>query len=153
MKWHQDIPISAAEAWKFFSSPLNLQKITPPDMNFIITSDYTEDTVMYPGMIITYKVSPLFGIKMHWVTEISHMKENEYFVDDQRLGPFALWHHEHHFKEIPGGVHMTDILTYAISYGPIGRLANRLMVHKKIRGIFKYREKAIIELFGAPPLK
>lgn len=103
---------------------------------------------MYPGMIITYKVSPLFGIKMDWVTEISHVREPGYFVDDQRLGPFALWHHEHHFEEIPGGVHMTDILTYAIAYGPVGRLANKAIVGQKIKNIFKYREKVIIELFG-----
>nr|WP_262918366.1 SRPBCC family protein [Mucilaginibacter straminoryzae] len=137
-----------AEAWKFFSSPLNLGKITPPNMKFIVTSDYDENTVMYPGMIITYKVSPLLNVKMNWVTEITHVQEPNFFVDDQRLGPFALWHHEHHFEEIPGGVHMTDILTYAVGYGPLGSIANMLMVKKRIADIFKYREKAVIELFG-----
>lgn len=99
-------------------------------------------------MIITYKISPLFGIKMDWMTEITHVKNHEYFVDEQRFGPYALWHHEHHFKEIKGGVQMTDILNYAIPYGVIGRLSNKLLVEKEIKKIFQYREKAINEMFG-----
>lgn len=90
------------QAWDFFSSPLNLAKITPEHMGFIITSDFEEGQNMYPGMIITYKVSPLLGIKLDWMTEITHVKEGEYFVDEQRFGPYALWHHQHHFKAIPG---------------------------------------------------
>lgn len=136
------------EAWDFFSSPLNLAKITPKEMNFVVTSDYNKDTKMYPGMIITYKVSPLLGIKLDWMTEITHVKEAEYFVDEQRFGPYALWHHQHHFKAVEGGVMMYDILNYAIPYGIIGRLANALLVHKEINKIFAYREKAIVELFG-----
>lgn len=143
------MPISLDEAWKFFSSPLNLGKITPPDMKFVVTSDYTEETVMYEGMLITYKVTPLLGIKLGWVTEITHVKDKVYFIDEQRFGPYALWHHEHFFKEIPGGVHMSDRLTYAIGYGPAGPIANKLIVTKKVNDIFKYREKAIIEKFGA----
>lgn len=148
LAWEQAIPISIEEAWRFFSSPLNLEKITPNDMRFVVTSPYTEDTKMYEGMLITYKIAPLLGIKMNWMTEITHIKEHDYFVDEQRFGPYALWHHEHHFKPIDGGVHMTDILNYAIPYGPIGTLANKLLVHKKVKNIFTYREKAIAELFG-----
>ena len=103
---------------------------------------------MYEGMIITYKITPLFGIKMNWMTEITHVKEGEYFVDEQRFGPYAMWHHEHHFKTIKGGVQMNDILTYAIPYGPIGRLSNSILVGKQVKKIFSYREKAIDELFG-----
>lgn len=99
-------------------------------------------------MIITYKVSPLWGIRMNWVTEISHIKEGEYFVDEQRSGPYALWHHQHHFKEVKGGVQMTDILTYAIPYGPIGVIANKLLVQKQLQKIFNYRKKAVDDLFG-----
>jgi ligand-binding SRPBCC domain-containing protein len=99
-------------------------------------------------MIITYKVKPLFGIKMNWMTEITHVKEQDYFVDEQRFGPYALWHHEHHFKKIDGGVHMTDIIYYAIPYGVIGRLSNSLLVRKEIQKIFAYREKMITGLFG-----
>jgi len=103
---------------------------------------------MYEGMIITYKISPLLGIKLNWMTEITHVKEGEYFVDEQRFGPYALWHHEHHFKAIKGGVLMSDILYYAIPFGPIGRLTNSVYVGKQIEKIFTYREKAIKELFG-----
>lgn len=148
-KFEQHVPVALNEAWEFFSSPLNLARITPASMQFIITSDYTAETKMYPGMIITYKVSPLFGIKLNWMTEITHVKENEYFVDEQRFGPFALWHHQHHFKETEGGVLMTDLLHYAIPFGIIGRLANRIIVQNNVREIFTYREKKIEELFGS----
>ena len=147
-KFETDLPIPLAEAWDFFSSPLNLAKITPEKMNFVITSNFTADTKMYPGMFISYKVSPLLGIKMNWVTEITHVKEGEYFVDEQRTGPYAIWHHEHHFTEIKGGVHMTDILTYAIPYGIIGRIANKLIVEKEVKTIFAYRDEEIKKLFG-----
>ena len=148
LKTEQAIPVSLAEAWDFFSSPLNLAKITPKEMRFVVTSDYNADTKMYPGMIITYKISPLLGIKMNWMTEITHVKEGEYFVDEQRFGPYALWHHQHHFKAVKGGVLMTDILNYAIPYGIIGQLSDTIFVGKKIKEIFNYREKAINEMFG-----
>ncbi|RKR82203.1 ligand-binding SRPBCC domain-containing protein [Mucilaginibacter gracilis] len=147
-KFEHNLPIPLAEAWDFFSSPLNLSKITPAKMNFIITSDFSADTKMYPGMLISYKVSPVFGIKLNWVTEITHVKEHVYFVDEQRTGPYAMWHHEHHFKEIKGGVQMTDILTYGIPYGIIGRLANTILVEKEIKEVFNFREKEINKLFG-----
>jgi ligand-binding SRPBCC domain-containing protein len=148
LKFEQNLPIPLAETWDFFTSPLNLAKITPPQMGFKVTSPYDANSKVYEGMIITYKITPLLGIKMNWMTEITHVKEHEYFVDEQRFGPYALWHHEHHFKEIKGGVHMADILHYAIPYGPIGSLANSLLVNKEIQKIFTYREKAINELFG-----
>jgi ligand-binding SRPBCC domain-containing protein len=148
LKREQNIPISLDQAWDFFSSPLNLAKITPNDMKFVVTSDYTADTKMYAGMIITYKISPLLGIKLDWMTEITHVDDKKYFVDEQRFGPYALWHHQHHFKAIEGGVHMTDLLHYAIPYGPIGRLANAVFVKGKVEGIFDYRTKAIEEMFG-----
>jgi ligand-binding SRPBCC domain-containing protein len=148
LKFKQNIPISLDEAWAFFSSPLNLEKITPADMRFVVTSDYTADTKMYAGMIITYKISPLAGIKLNWMTEITHVQDKQYFVDEQRFGPYALWHHQHHFKEIAGGVEMTDILNYAIPFGIVGRLTNKVYVGKKVKDIFDYRVKAVEELFG-----
>lgn len=148
LKTELAIPISLDEAWDFFSSPLNLAKITPADMRFVVTSDQTTHTKVYAGMIITYKVSPLLGIKLDWMTEITHVVEKQYFVDEQRFGPYALWHHQHHFKEIEGGVLMNDILHYAIPYGAIGRLSNSIFVGNKVKEIFTYREKAIEELFG-----
>ncbi len=152
LKTEQAIPISLDEAWNFFSSPLNLAKITPKEMNFVITSDYSQDTKMYAGMIITYKVSPLFGLKMNWMTEITHVKDGEYFVDEQRFGPYALWHHEHHFKAVTGGVLMNDILNYAMPFGVIGRLSNTILVNNQIKKIFSYREKAVNDLFGVMKL-
>ena len=147
-RFEQDLPIPLEEAWDFFSSPLNLAKITPPAMQFQVTSDYGSDTKMYPGMIITYKVSPVFNIKMDWMTEITHVKDQDYFVDEQRFGPYALWHHQHHFKKIEGGVRMTDILNYAIPYGFIGRLANSFLVESEISKIFNFRKAKVEELFG-----
>lgn len=118
-------------------------------MGFVITSDFTEHTKMYEGMLITYEISPMFGIKMDWTTEITHIHPNrEYFIDEQRFGPYAMWHHEHHFEEIKGGVRMTDRLTYAIPYGAVGTLANKLLVRKKINQIFSYRTTAVEQLFG-----
>ena len=146
--FEQKLPIPLAEAWDFFSSPLNLAKITPPKMNFIVTSAVDADSKIYPGMIITYKVSPLWGIPMNWMTEITHVKDGEYFVDEQRVGPYAIWHHEHHFKSIKGGVLMTDNLHYALPFGIIGRIGNAVLVEKEVKQIFTFREKAIDDLFG-----
>jgi ligand-binding SRPBCC domain-containing protein len=148
LKYETFIPTTLDKAWDFFSSPLNLAKITPADMQFVVTSDFKENTKTYAGMIITYKIAPLLGIKMNWMTEITHVKEKEYFVDEQRFGPYALWHHQHHFKQVEGGIQMTDLLHYAIPYGFIGRIANSLLVANKVKKIFDYREEAIAHLFG-----
>ena len=148
VKFEQKLPIPLEQAWDFFSSPINLAKITPKSMAFIITSDYKVNTKMYEGMIITYKVAPLLGIKIDWMTEITHVKEGEYFIDEQRFGPFKFWHHEHHFKAIEGGVLMTDKLIYGIPFGFLGQIANSITVAKQTQEIFDYREKAVEELFG-----
>lgn len=144
----QKLPITLAEAWDFFSSPINLSKITPPKMSFCITSDFKEGDKMYEGMLITYKVSPILGIKLDWVTEITSVRDGKYFIDEQRFGPFKIWHHEHHFEEIDGGIIMRDKLLYAIPYGFIGTLANAIIVKKQVQDIFEHREKVIKNLFG-----
>jgi ligand-binding SRPBCC domain-containing protein len=146
----QKLPISIEKAWDFFSSPLNLAEITPADMTFDVTSPNMENTKMYPGLIITYKVSPLLGIKLDWVTEITHVKDLEYFIDEQRFGPFAFWHHQHHFKPIDSGVLMHDILHYSVGWGPIGNVANAVVVKNKIKGIFDFRYQKVEALFGKP---
>lgn len=143
----QNVPISIDKAWDFFSSPKNLAKITPEHMGFIITSNYNDEK-MYPGMLITYKVSPLLGIQLDWCTEITHVQDHKYFVDEQRFGPYAMWHHQHHFKEIEGGVEMIDIVNYAIPYGFIGRIANSILVESEVKKIFEFRTKKIDEFFG-----
>jgi ligand-binding SRPBCC domain-containing protein len=103
---------------------------------------------MYPGMIIIYKVSPVFGIKMTWVTEITHIREKEYFVDEQRIGPYAIWHHEHKLESIEGGVLMTDIVSYKPPFGFLGSIANSILIKKQLQNIFDYRNKAIGKIFG-----
>jgi ligand-binding SRPBCC domain-containing protein len=149
LKYETFLPTTLDNAWDFFSSPLNLAKITPPEMGFAVTSEYKDNAKVYAGMIITYKITPLLGIKMNWMTEITHVKEKEYFVDEQRFGPYALWHHQHHFKQVEGGIQMTDLLHYAIPYGFIGRIANSLVVAGKVKNIFDYREEAVEHLFGS----
>ena len=146
LKTEQNLPISLQEAWDFFSSPKNLSKITPKHMGFVITNQPSE--TMYEGQIITYKVSPLLGIKINWMTEITTVKENEYFIDEQRFGPYSLWHHRHHFYEIDGGIKMIDEVNYKLPFGFLGSIAHRLFVRKKLKSIFEYREKVLIKMFG-----
>ena len=141
--------MSLDEAWDFFSSPLNLAKITPKEMAFVVTSELQPDEKMYPGMIITYKVSPVAGIKINWMTEITQVEDHQYFIDEQRFGPYKFWHHQHHFKEITGGVEMNDILTYGLPMGVFGNIANSVFVANKLQQIFDYRTKKVTELFGS----
>jgi ligand-binding SRPBCC domain-containing protein len=137
----QFLKISIAEAWDFFSSPGNLSKITPPQMGFITTSG--TPAKMYMGQIITYKVSPLAGIKMNWVTEITHVQEMRFFVDEQRFGPYRMWHHEHHFEVQGEGVLMTDRVSYKLPLGFFGRMAHGLFVKTQLKQIFEYRIAAM----------
>jgi len=150
-EWTQFIPRPLDEVWHFFSRPENLSEVTPKEMNFNILSDIA-DKPMYEGMIINYKVTPVLGIQMRWTTEIKNIKKGEYFVDEQRFGPYAMWHHEHHFREADGGTYMTDLLHYAIPFGPIGNIANAIFVSNKIEEIFDYRFKAVEQLFGKKKL-
>jgi ligand-binding SRPBCC domain-containing protein len=142
----QWLPISLDEAWDFFSSPKNLNEITPEDMVFEIKSDVPEK--MYPGMFIMYSIRPMFNIPMNWVTEITHVSDRKFFVDEQRVGPYHIWHHEHHFEEKDGGVLMTDILHYNVGMFFLGWIASKLFVDKKVQGIFDYRYKILEQRFG-----
>jgi ligand-binding SRPBCC domain-containing protein len=142
----QQVPLSLDEAWAFFSDPRNLAVITPPDMGFVIHGDMP--AAMYTGMLIEYTVRPLFGVPVRWVTEITHVGERRYFVDEQRAGPYRLWHHEHHFKEVPGGVEVTDLVSYMLPFGPLGDLLNRLIVQRRLEHIFDYRRAVLVDRFG-----
>ncbi|MDO9258083.1 MAG: SRPBCC family protein [Bacteroidales bacterium] len=144
-EYTQFVPASLDVVWDFFSSPANLSKITPPEMGFLITSP--EQSEMYAGMFITYKVSPALGIKLDWVTEITEINNRKFFIDEQRKGPYNIWHHEHHFKEVDGGVEMHDILYYDVPFGFIGAIANMVFVRNKVKQIFAYREKRIEDIF------
>ena len=146
LKTSQKLPISVETAWKFFSNPSNLSKITPPWLNFEVRTQLPEK--MYAGMIITYFVRPLLHIPQTWVTEITHVNEPNYFVDEQRFGPYKLWHHQHHFKEIDGGIEMEDIVSYALPFDPFSRLLNKLLVGKKVKKIFEFREEVLKKLFN-----
>ena len=134
--------------WDFMSSPANLAKITPSYMGFTILSDKEDIQKMYTGQIIDYYVTPILGIKLHWVTEITHAELNSYFVDEQRFGPYAFWHHKHFVKEVPGGIEMTDLLHYKVPFGVLGKIVNWLFIRHKIKEIFDYRYNKLEELFN-----
>lgn len=143
----QHINASIEECWAFFSSPENLKTITLDNMSFEI-QDF-DNKPMYPGQIITYTLKPLLGIKINWMTLITVAKENQYFIDEQRFGPYALWHHKHFFEATANGTKMTDIVHYALPFGYLGRMMNTLIVKNKLKEIFDYRHKKIEELFNS----
>ena len=140
------LPVGINKAWDFLSDPGNLKIITPPYMGFQITSDLTNE--MYDGQIISYKVSPLLGIKLNWVTEISHVNEPYYFVDEQRFGPYSLWHHKHFLKEIDQGVEMMDIVHYKLPWSIVSNNFHSLLVKPKLTQIFAFRSGKLNEIFG-----
>lgn len=144
----QWLPISLDEAWAFFSNPSNLKDITPAHMGFVVTSRHHGDR-MYAGQIIRYIVRPLLGIPLKWCTEITHVVDKQYFVDEQRFGPYAFWHHQHRFTEQNGGVLMEDILHYKVPFGILGKLADRIIVNREVNTIFAYRKKVLTERFGS----
>ena len=142
----QKLPIDKDKAWDFLSSPKNLAKITPKSMGFKIISGADRKT--YAGQIIQYKVVPMLGIATKWVSEITHLKEGKYFVDEQLYGPYAMWHHKHFVKEIENGVELEDLIHYKLPLGILGRLIHPILVKPQLKKIFKYREKKLVELFG-----
>ena len=147
LKRVQGLPIPVEKAWDFFSHPKNLDALTPPSLNLKFTNELFGEA-MYPGQVITYNVKPVLGIPLFWMTEITHVAKPHFFVDEQRRGPYALWHHEHHFKPVAGGVEMTDLIHYAIPFGVLGRLAHALFVKKQLNEIFAYRYQKAETLFG-----
>ncbi len=146
LKTVQHIPVSLDKAWAFFSNPGNLKDITPADLGFRIISQHHGDT-MYAGQIIEYKVRPVLGIPVYWMTEITHVEPRKFFVDEQRFGPYSLWHHQHHFREVEGGVEMTDIVHYKLPLGFLGDIAHALFVQRQLRNIFDFRFRRVEELF------
>ncbi len=142
----QYLNASLAEVWGFFSHADNLQRITPGHMRFRVTSGELPDEI-YPGQIITYKVSPLLSIPLFWMTEITHVVPGKLFVDEQRRGPYRMWHHQHHFAAVDGGVMMKDIVHYELPLGFLGAIANALFVKKQLAGIFEFRRRKVAEMF------
>ncbi len=142
----QNLPISQKEAWDFLSDPRNLKTITPDYMGFEIVSGAASK--MYAGQILQYIVTPLLNIPLKWVTEITHVREGEYFVDEQRFGPYSLWHHKHFIKPIKNGVEMIDIVDYKVPFGLLGQLVQPFLVRPKLEEIFEYRKNALDRIFG-----
>ena len=145
LKVTQELDITLDEAWDFFSNPKNLSEITPSDMGFNITSEIPNQ--MYIGQIISYKVAPIFGINLNWVTEITHINNKMFFVDEQRFGPYKMWHHEHILEETNDGIIMRDKLSYIPPFGIFGQILNKLFIQKQINRIFEYRTKILDEIF------
>ena len=143
----QIIPVDMDTAWAFFSDPRNLEVMTPPSLNLVPTSELPD--AMHPGLIVTYRVKPLLGIALNWVTEITHVVDRKFFVDEQRFGPYRFWHHQHHFREAPGGVEARDIVHYGLPFGVLGDLAASRLVHRRVKGIFEYRRQVLVERFSA----
>ena len=141
----QEIEKPLQDVWDFISDPSNLKVITPDYMGFDITSKDIASK-MYPGMIISYKVSPLLGIKLNWVTEITQVRDKKYFVDEQRVGPYKIWHHQHILEASENGTLMTDIVSYKPPFGILGNLANPI-IKNKLKEIFDYRSKVISNIF------
>jgi len=151
LKAKQKLAMPMEDAWNFFSDPRNLPKITPTWLNLKITSDLPNK--MYEGMIITYKVYPFAGTPSNWVTEITQLKEKQFFIDEQRFGPYKFWHHQHHFKEVNDGIEMKDIISYALPLDPFSRSINSLFVGKKVEEIFKFREEVLKKIFSGRLVK
>ena len=146
LSYSQKLPVSMDDDWDFLSSPSNLKLITPESMNFKII-DWDKKKA-YPGQIIQYTISPVLGIKIKWVTEITQVKRNSCFIDEQRFGPYSFWHHKHFIKEIDNGILMDDIIHYKIPFGFIGKILNKVYILNKLDKIFKYRENKLNEIFG-----
>lgn len=142
----QFLPIDIELSWDFFSDPKNLKLITPPSLGLEITSEDVNNEI-YEGMIITYNVTPFPGITTTWVTEITHLKKPFYFIDEQRIGPYKLWHHQHFFSKHENGIIAEDLIHYAIPFGPLGNLLNSIYIRNNLDKIFNYRKNVLEEIF------
>ncbi|MBM4426459.1 MAG: SRPBCC family protein [Chloroflexi bacterium] len=143
----QVIPASVEAVWTFFCNPHNLNSITPPDMNFEIIAG--GDVKMYEGQVIEYRVEFIRGVRSLWLTEIAHVRENGYFVDEQRIGPYRFWYHEHFFEAVAKGVKMTDHVTYAMPFGVLGDVVHAAWVGGRLKSIFDFRYGKIADIFGS----
>jgi ligand-binding SRPBCC domain-containing protein len=146
LKRIQTLNISMEKAWDYFSSPENLAEITPDWLDFRIISEVPEK--MYEGMVVKYHVHPFAGFPIGWLTEITHVEEPYFFVDEQRFGPYKLWHHQHHFAETNEGVEMTDIVTYMLPFEPFSSPLMGWYVSKKLKQIFDYRFDTLEKIFN-----
>jgi ligand-binding SRPBCC domain-containing protein len=142
----QFILADIGRAWEYFATPANLNTITPSDMEFEIV--WGGECRMYAGQLIEYRVEVLPGWKTHWLTEIRHVREGQYFVDEQRTGPYRFWYHEHIFEPVPGGTQMKDHITYQVPFGVFGEVLHKLYIRTRLEAIFDFRHNKITEIFG-----
>ena len=148
LKARQIVSADIQTCWTFFSNPKNLSTITPPELGFEVLSDLPDE--IHEGMMIEYRVRPLFGIPVSWLTEITHVRGPYYFVDEQRVGPYAVWHHEHYFvSRDDGGTELIDRVHYVMPFTPVSEVLHPLLVAPKLQAIFDYRTRAVEKLFGA----
>ncbi len=145
LRRRQLVPAPLNEVWEYFCDPRNLNELTPPGMNFLIVS--VDPGRMMAGQLIEYRVEFIRGLRSLWLTEIAHVRENEYFVDEQRIGPYQFWYHEHRFVAAEGGTWMTDKVTYSVGFGPLGDLLNILWVGRRLKSIFDFRAEKIKAIF------
>lgn len=142
----QRLPITREAAWEFFSTPRNLNEITPKDIGFEILNSPGDKA--HEGQIIAYRIEILPMIRVKWITEIKAVEEGFSFVDEQRFGPYQFWHHRHTFEEIPGGVLMRDLVHYGLGFGPFGEIAHAVFVRRKLESIFNYRREILAARYG-----
>jgi len=151
LKRIQNLPVSQKKAWQFFSNPINLSEITPPWLSFRLTQ--TVPNSIHAGMLISYRLKPLFGLPVTWISEITHVYEPDYFIDEQRFGPYKFWQHQHLFKAFGDGTQVRDIIHYAIGYGILGRLVQRFIVSPRLEDIFDYRHEKLKQIFRDSPVR
>ena len=138
----QVVALPLEQCWRFFSDPRNLARITPPDLRFIVRSELPEE--IHAGLMIRYTVSPLWSIPMTWLTEITQVQKPHYFVDEQRIGPYRIWHHEHFFRALEnGGTEVRDLVHYVPPFGPLGALVEPFLIRPQLERIFDFREQQL----------
>ena len=143
----QTIPCALNKAWEFFSDPINLRFITPDYLDLEMIAG-NRPAPMYPGQLIQYRIRPLLGISMYWMTEITHVEHQKLFVDEQRFGPYQFWHHEHHFRETDSGIEMTDIVHWRAPFGFVGNIANGLFLRRQVEELFACRFEKVEAIFS-----
>ena len=141
LEHRQVVPVDVETAWRFFSDPRNLARMTPQEMALIPTGPVPDH--MHAGMIIPYRIRPFPPLSFEWVTEITHVVELEFFVDEQRSGPYAFWHHQHHFREVPGGVEVRDVVHYRLPFAPLSDVVVGGVVRRQVDAIFAYRRRVL----------
>ena len=150
LNFTQTLPLSIDEAWRCFCDPRNLSIITPAWLDFQMTGELPER--MDAGLVLSYRIRPFLGFPVNWISEITHVREPEMFVDEQRFGPYRFWHHQHHFRETPAGVEVRDIVNYGLKFGLFGRVTNAVLVRRRIDEIFAFRRQELERRFNAPAL-